>query len=124
LPSKTGKVDGSVRIAREGTDQKGYVTYGPYFKLPKGKYAFAMAYTTKSIQPGEKIGEWDIGFTVKGKLEIVRKGPIIGVEESEISVVQEVIVSDAYSDSPVEFRTYYYGTGDLTIKNMTIEKLE
>ncbi|MFW9998291.1 MAG: DUF2079 domain-containing protein [Candidatus Odinarchaeota archaeon] len=124
LPSRTGKVDGNVRIAREGADRKGYVTYGPYFRLPKGKYAFAMAYTTKSIEPGEKIGEWDIGFTVKGKLEIVKKGPILGAEESEKSVVQEVIVSDIYSKSPVEFRTYYYGTGDLTIKNITIEKLE
>jgi len=120
LPSKTGRVDGTARIAKEGIDQKEFVTHGPYFRLPKGKYTFTMAYATHNIQADKKIGEWDIGIVLEDKFEIVKKGPIISVDGADGAIVQEVIISEAYTDFPVEFRSYYGGSGDLAIKNITI----
>lgn len=124
LPSKIGKVKGTARKVKEGREHEGFVTHGPYFEFPKGKYMFSMVYSTENLQAGEKIGKWDIGFASENTLELVKNGSIISVEGNEGIIVQEVVISDRYEYSPIEFRSYYLGKGNLAIKNITIERAE
>ena len=58
LPKTTGRNDGSARIAAEGTDAPGFVTFGPYVTLAAGCYELQLSYAAE-YPAGTHPLSWD-----------------------------------------------------------------
>ena len=59
LPGQIGRIEGRSRIAEEGKDKEGFLTYGPYAHLEPGKYKIKLEYSASSAESGS----WDIIYT-------------------------------------------------------------
>jgi phosphoglycerol transferase len=113
LPSQTGRIDGTSRIAEEGKDGDGFLIYGPYEQLQKGVYNIQLSYSSTN-----SIGKWEIAFDMGRK--ILDSGEL-PVEESgrfcrSISIVKE------YAEHAMEFRVMYPGQGSLKIYKLEIKR--
>jgi len=100
--------DGSVEV---NNTSSGFLTYGPYVDLKKGKYHCIVKY--------ESVNAEDSYFEVTadaGKNVIVRQ--YFAEHQKQISFD----FYNASSLSQVEFRTVYAGKGRLKIKNIKFEK--
>ena len=59
LPSQTGSLSDSHRLARPGVDLPGFINFGPCFPLRKGSYALALSYKSAAAA-SETIGWVDV----------------------------------------------------------------
>lgn len=119
LPSQIGDLNGEVRWASE-LDGPGFLSFGPYVTLDEGSYR----YTVNLIGNGEasgRVGHVDVVNTEVGAQLAVT--PIETVN-GEAAVAGTFAVSDDLSDSPVEIRTFFAGSGDLAIHSIELRPLE
>jgi len=122
LFSKVGQVIDKSRIAKEGRDKAGWLIYGPYIPLKKGRYKLSLTYFTNSTMRGLKTGRWDIYFYKKKK--VLKKGFIIATGDiNQRNIVVSISITNELENVPLEFRVFYLGKGDLKIKKLTIEKI-
>ena len=59
LPGQIGRTEGKNRIAEEGKDKYGFLTYGPYALLSPDEYKIQLEYSASSAESGS----WDIIYT-------------------------------------------------------------
>jgi hypothetical protein len=117
LPSQVGTVTGSSRVA-EGC-AAGYVTYGPYMQLLPGAYRGRIDYEATAASSEEAAGKWDVVLErPAGKnYRVVQKG-LLSPQSACIEFGFE-----ADSASVAEVRTFYDGTGRLTVHQLTLQRL-
>jgi len=115
LPSEIGSIEGNSRVASEGT-ATGFLTYGPYINLLRGKYSFLINYIAQQNSQIE-AGRWDVVVTNNGKSETLIQGNLIP-GNNYISGNFEIIENS----SVVEVRTYYEGSGFLSIESINIKR--
>ncbi|WP_267847298.1 hypothetical protein [Robbsia betulipollinis] len=118
LPGTTGAMSGTTRRAAAGTDAAGFLTYGPYANLRKGRYRVTISYVTRGGDGGNYL---DMIGTVKAKTgvqlfrqELQRDG------EHEIGTV---IDTEQNAIGNFEVRTWFSGHGELVFKNLTISRM-
>lgn len=122
LPSQTGEKQGNSITARKGT-KKGYITFGPYIKLPSGKYKFDIAYVSSEANT-TTVGTWDTVIQPSSGMRIIQKGYIYGTNGLEQHIVQYFVIQKEFSNKQVEIRNFYNGVGNLTIKTLMITRTE
>src|SRR5690606_33201603 len=44
FPGQIGKIESASRVANSNTDGSGFLAYGPYVKMPRGKYKASISY--------------------------------------------------------------------------------
>jgi len=117
LPTQVGvKINTDIYIEK-GTNQ-GFATYGPYTRLAEGKYKFDISYISS------ETNTWDVVFSLPGRLEILNQGNLIGSNGNESHLTQIFDITKEYNTNKIEIRTYYHGVGDLTIKSLTITRIQ
>lgn len=118
LPSEIGRLVGSSRIAEEGTDAKGFLTYGPYVDLMIGDYAFEITVAVQTS--GEPlIGRWDVvSHPTKDEEILLKKGKFDRDGEQTISGVFKV-----RQEGEIEIRTNYQGKGTLRVDRLVIKRI-
>ena len=114
LPSQVGSLEGTFRVANDGTAQ-GFLTYGPYLSLTTGKYDFQIKYKAQQGSQVE-VGRWDVVAWNDGKAEILSEGEMAPGNEY---VSGEFIIKE--KSAVVEVRTYYEGSGVLSVESIHIE---
>jgi hypothetical protein len=123
LNSAVGQADNEFRITKEGIDNAGHITYGPYIKLTEGSYKFDILYVSSETNT-TVVGSWDIGIALPKEIKILKKDNLIGTNNKEGHVIQTFVIPKEYSNEKVEIRNFYNGVGDLTIKSLTITKVQ
>lgn len=122
LPSKIGKkINSHVTIEQENI--VGYITFGPYVALPKGKYQFHITYASKELDT-IKVGKWDVVIALPNEAKLIDEGAIFGSNGIDNNIIKEFIVEKEFSNQKVEIRNFYNGIGGLTIKKLSITRID
>jgi hypothetical protein len=120
LFGQVGYIDqGSRRATSE--NGKGYLTYGPYLKLVKGRYAARITYKYNNQNEGKKhaLSTWDVTSS-KGEVSLYKDNL---VDSSDKVLTSEYIFSIDRSLSGVEIRSYFSGEGELEVRSVEVEQL-
>ncbi|SFA85251.1 DUF6311 domain-containing protein [Azotobacter beijerinckii] len=116
LPSTTGAVNGSSRLARAGLNQPGFITYGPYIHLPKGAYEVSIKYTS-SAPDAFRIGRYDVYDA--GRQHQDAEGVLYGTGGEEKLLTAYFEIGDQPL-SPYEFRVFWEGISNLEVHEVRL----
>lgn len=119
LPGIVGRNVDEHRVAKVDRDNAGYVTYGPYLDVPKGKYKVSIYYTNE-ILSGRPVADgasyWEVGTFIDPKGSPICKNILIRNNDSfECSF--EVMNTKL---PQLQIRSYFDGDGILTIKRVEL----
>jgi len=123
LPSQTGSILDSMRIARKHKDKPGYITFGPYVELPKGDYKFDIVYSSPAPTT-IKVGNWDVVINLPESIKQINNGDINGTNAQDQHIKGTFTIESAYSYKKIEIRNFYNGVDDLSIQKLMITKVE
>jgi hypothetical protein len=116
LAGLVGTPQNGARIATQGITRSGFMSYGPYIELPKGKYRVELTLSGD----GADLGYTDIiGVDATNTAVTLAKKTLTAGKEVKIETVLEVEGSFIRS---LEVRTWYQ-SGNLSIQSLTIERL-
>jgi hypothetical protein len=119
LRSAVGTLINGKLVARNHHTKAGFMTYGPYIKLSKGRYRISIIYQANQLN-NKALPWFDVTYAL-GKIELAHKKlPITGSNFKSISAVVK-IEKDHLTN--IEFRTFYNGQGNLKIDKITLKKL-
>jgi Family of unknown function (DUF6311) len=105
-------------VARSATEA-GWLSFGPFMPLPKGKYRYSMSYSSNT-SPQTHTGNWEIILENK---KILQSGKLTGTE-GKIQRIEGVFSIEAEdAGKPFELRTFYLAKGDLQIINSSLQKV-
>jgi len=114
LPMTTGRNDGSARIAVEGTDAPGFVTFGPYVMLTAGCYELQLSYAA-AYPDGTHPLSWD---HYSGG-QILSQGLVDAAERGTV-LRQVVRVPPGDQIDGFELRVWFGGKGRIRIDKLVI----
>jgi hypothetical protein len=101
----------------------GFITYGPDITLPLGTYKFNTSYVSSSPKT-TVVGRWYVGAFTATESKQLKTGNLIGTNNQPGHIIQSFTISNEYAHKPIEIRNYYNGIGDLTIKSLTITRVQ
>ncbi len=119
LPSRTGQVQGLSRVATQGVDDAGVVTFGPYVPLRMGSYEVMIRFSS-AAPVGQAIGKWDVFDFTDGAQLAVR--PLYGTA-GEVKKVQASFKINNWKFHLFEFRSVWDGTSDIKIYGIELKPL-
>lgn len=117
LKNNIGKVLDNVIISDNKT---GYLSFGPYKKIPAGKYKFDLIYSS-SLSPDEISDFWDVNLVVENKYSVISKGDLAGTNSEFKTLSAEF---ETKEKAEVEIRSFYNGKGELKIKELILHKID
>ena len=120
LPGLVGSIKGKYRLAAHQTDTSGLLSYGPYVDLTQGKYQIEMRYIAKD-KPRLDVGKFEVGrFDRPANTQILQTKKIKVDGDGKLVLNIDV---PAHGINKVEFRTWYFGHGDLVLKSIQLTRL-
>jgi len=119
LPSSIGTTTGNARLASDASEQPGFLTFGPYITLPAGKYHVLLQYEASGNE-GAIAGHWDIGrFNSPGNEWALHNENLDSSRQTA-----NAIINLPEGVSGLEVRTFFSGSGRLSVKSIEIQKLQ
>lgn len=116
LAGLVGTLDSGKRVATQGLTPSGFISYGPYIELPKGKYRVELSISGV----GSDLGYTDIiGVDASDEAVTLAKKTITAGDDVKIQTV--LVVGDSFIRN-LEVRTWYQ-SGNLSIQSLSIERL-
>ena len=117
LPSTTGRIEKFTRVAEQGSDLPGFVNYGPYFPLRKGRFRLTIKFSSRA--PAEQVvGKCDISDFSAGRE--VAEYSLHGTAGS-LKSFEEAFVVDDWAPHLYEFRNYWNGVSEFEIHEIVLE---
>lgn len=115
LPVAAGHRVGST-VRSGGSDEPGFVTFGPYVPLAIGRYSATLTYRS-SAPPTEPSGAFDASSRETG---VASETPLAGTG----GTLAEARVTFEVDDGQMlwEFRTARLGTSDLVVESITLDR--
>lgn len=101
----------------------GYITFGPYEKLPAGQYAFEISYLSDAA-PSDPTGSWDVVVALPQEAKILSSGVIHGTKGNINSIKGLFTLEPEFHMEKIEIRTLSLHNSSIKIKYLTLEKLE
>ncbi|MDY6123457.1 MAG: hypothetical protein SPI08_02835, partial [Campylobacter sp.] len=117
LRNNIGKVLDNVIISDNKT---GFLSFGPYKKIPAGKYKFDLIYSS-SLGLDEASNFWDINLITKNNHTVISKGDLLGTN-SEFKTLSAQF--ETKEKAEIEIRSFYNGNGELKIKELVLYKID
>ena len=121
LLSKVGKHEGAALVST-GSSEQGFLSFGPYIKLPAGRYRAELAYASNE-PPTSALGNWDVVIG-NGNTEplVLLREKLTGT--SGMPARPSGVVDIRTENERVEIRTFYDGRGDIRVMGVALEKIE
>jgi hypothetical protein len=119
LPSNAGRLVGSLRIAEQGVDRAGFLTFGPYWYLRKGKYEIILSYSSAS-QNNHTVGEFDVFDTTF--FQEIKRLTLSGTGDSIVELKINFKVNN-WNAHLFEFRSYWNGSSNLKIHKIVLHRI-
>ena len=117
LKNNIGKVSQDIIISDNKT---GFLSFGPYKKIPAGKYKFDLIYSS-SLGLDEASNFWDINLITKNNHTVISKGDLLGTN-SEFKTLS--VEFETKEKAEIEIRSFYNGKGELKIKELVLYKID
>jgi hypothetical protein len=121
LPSLAGRLEGNTRMAVEGVDRPGFVSFGPYIELPEGLFRVSVRYSSNA-SAGRDIGAFDVAKdTGATELQNVK---LLGTA-GEVRTVSVIFAVRHRSNerNMFEFRNFWNGSADLRVLDVELRPL-
>lgn len=116
LPSVIGHMQGTRLVPRE-QGAAGYLSYGPYIKLPAGAYSHRIEYISQA-NSRTTVGHWDlVGQDASGQTITVAAGPLMGTQGEAFQLAGAVSLNHALQKT--ELRLFSNGE-DLRLEAISI----
>lgn len=119
LPSQSGRILNLNRFAEQGYDQPGFITFGPYLPLRKGKYEVVISY--RSVAKKTEVVGWADIYNATSGVQVTRT-PMQGTNGEKEGLILQFEISQ-WKLSLFEFRTYWDGISNLEILDITLQQL-
>jgi hypothetical protein len=122
LPSQTGRLEGTARIARAGRDPAGCLTFGPYLHIKPGRYQANYSYTYLKAPARDKPVTFDcvLRLDKENYLDVV---PIPYRDGTPQVLSRRIVVPPHPDDATLEMRLHYLGSGDVRVDSLQITYL-
>jgi len=122
LPSLTGRIQGGDRVATQGVDALGWVTFGPYFPLRKGSYQVKVRYSSNAVNE-QQIGKWDICKTISATNSVQIAEHLLYGTNGKPKVVKAKFLINNWNPESFEFRNYWNGSSEIQIHSIELKCL-
>jgi len=109
----TGRAMATSRVADAVEDEAGYLSSGPYIKIPSGKYNITISY--EATESGNK---WDAGRFDNPQENITVAAEVLPIGQGSVSFDFEI--KNEIDD--FEIRVWYVGHGSLILHSISIER--
>lgn len=119
LPYQTGRTLDSGRLAERSLDNAGFLTYGPYFPLRKGRYEVMLAYSSYAM-PTDTVGWFDV-FNATTQTQVTYT-PIRGSNNANHELTVH-FQAEQWTPNSFEFRTHWDGVSTLHVRHIRLKKL-
>jgi hypothetical protein len=119
LQSQTGRANGLVRVAAQGTDKAGFLNFGPYLPLRQGKFQLEVSYSSPAS--GEQIiGSFDVLDSTRGRQ--ISKFDLHGTE-GKLQVLKVPFEANSWHSHLYEFRNFWNGISEIQIHEIDLKSL-
>jgi hypothetical protein len=118
LPSDCGHVEGTDRIAEESVDRPGMLNFGPYTRLPSGRYRVVIRYES-SAALSKEVGTFDV--VAENASVIAAAVPLYGTLGTINKASIAFRVPERASGEEYEFRSHWNGASDLRALDIHLE---
>ena len=109
-------------MQKKDNTQSGYVTFGPYERLPTGQYTFEIAYSS-AANKGEIVGDWDVALALPSEVKVLKNGPITGTDRATAKVVGNFALDSGQDLEKVEIRTLARPNVDLKVITLRVDRV-
>jgi hypothetical protein len=117
LPSQTGHIIGSARVASAPVDHSGYLSYGPYISLKEaGRYLINIKYSANGY--GKIPGHWDAG-SFHPKEQLLFRSDL--TDGQCIIESKEIVIPKRGFDN-LEIRVWFNGNGEVKLHSIEIQR--
>lgn len=123
LPTIIGERTADCRMQKMDGIQSGYVTFGPYEKLPVGHYTFEIAYSS-IVSKGGIAGDWDVVLHLPKNEQVLNKGLIAGSGGADDKVVGKFALDFEQNMGEIEVRTLARSNVDLKIIYIRVDRVQ
>lgn len=118
LPSQLGTVDNLSRVAT-AENGKGFLSYGPFFKVPEGDYEVGIQFSASAENQSE-VGKVDV--YIADKMVSVTSQPLTTTSGMNRELFFPIRI-DRASAGKIEIRTTYLGEGTLSVHWIQLRNL-
>jgi phosphoglycerol transferase len=118
LSGLVGQVSDGCRLARQGETLPGYLIFGPYAKLPPGRYRYCAQLEGVQGPSDSPVATWDIGYFAEGPPKTLARGEIADGQ----SVVEGTVELTDDPPRPLEFRVFYSGQGAIAVRSISFRR--
>lgn len=125
LPRSTGTIDQKDVCSLKNSDASyaGNLSYGPYLKLPPGKYEFDLNYI--SANPAEqKIGYLDISFLLPENHQVISEQQLLGSGGNPTHLLGSLEVDQNMSRGQLEIRTFVEKNSNIEILSIKVSRIK
>lgn len=125
LPHSTGTTNqiNSCSLKSTSTSYAGNLSYGPYLKLPIGKYEFDLRYV--SANPLERrIGHMDVSFLFPENHQVISEKDLMGSDGKIIHLKGLLEIDQNSKRGKLEIRTFVEANTDIEILSIDITRIE
>ncbi|QNQ61406.1 hypothetical protein IB024_06875 [Brucella sp. 6810] len=112
FPGQVGKIESVSRVANSNTDGSGFLAYGPYVKMPRGKYKASISY-----EATDNGNRWDAGRFNDPARNVAIAGGYLPAGRGEVNFEFEL-------EKPLEqfeIRIWFDGYGSIKLEKISIE---
>ncbi|PQO40038.1 hypothetical protein [Blastopirellula marina] len=121
LPSAIGNIDQADRVALSDGDSTGFVTFGPYVKLPAGDYAVNVQLAADG-ETDASVGGWDV-LLHSEVTQVAEKLADGEISSGQKEIRHEFTVAPDQNDHLLEARIHLSGKGRIAVKSMELQRL-
>lgn len=124
LPHSTGTTNtaSACSLKSTNTSYAGNLSYGPYLKLPAGKYEFDLSYnSTNSME--QRIGHIDISFLFPEKHQVVSEMELMGSDGKNGHLKGVLEIDQNFMRGQLEIRTFVEANTDIEILSINVSRV-
>ncbi|HEY0294149.1 MAG TPA: hypothetical protein VGC69_02305 [Bordetella sp.] len=108
LPGLVGHVDGADRVADDGKDKEGFLTYGPYAQILPGHYKVTLWYASDTDD-----NWWDSTELRDNQIVVTSKGGLPNTHGQMRKLELDFVRAESVKN--FELRTYFAGKGRMSV---------
>lgn len=125
LPRSTGEVSNSdsCSLKNSNLNYNGNLSYGPYFKLPAGRYEYDISYASPNPE-NLKIGHFDISFLLPENHKIISEKDLLGSAGEGIHSKGILEIDQSLARGQLEIRTFIESNVKIEIFSISVVRMK
>ncbi|AZP11738.1 hypothetical protein [Undibacterium parvum] len=123
LSTIIGKYTKSCEIETTALAKSGFLAFGPYERLKRGKYSFEVEYVSSKLKT-DTAGEWDVDVSLRDDIKFLEKGKILGTENELGLIKGSFNIDTAFENEMIQIRIIVDADAAMKVNYLKINRLE